>query len=177
MWNEHEVISGTRVQNVSERLPCPAVGRRGILRRCMGQKTTAEAVKKWLADERWDNEISRGWTSKCFPFFHLSEIMVQNIWGTSNFNACARSYWYWRASLAISCAISSRLLKDEGYIRQTSAILWKILILLLVMRAWTGSGIENMSTCFLVPIVKRLCDRNRTSSHSLSSLLCSHSYM
>lgn len=27
------------------------------------------------------------------------------------------------APLAISCAISSRLLKDEGYIRQTSAIL------------------------------------------------------
>ena len=133
--------------------------------------------EKWWADDRWDKEISRGWTGKCFPFFHLSEIMVQNIWGTSNFNACARSYWYWRASLAISCAISARLLKDEGYIRQTSAILWKILILLLVMRAWTGSGIENMSICFLVPIVKRLCDRNRTSSHSLSSLLCSHSYL
>ena len=44
--NGNEIVSGTRMQNVSERLPCPAVGRRGILRRRLGQKTTAVAVKK-----------------------------------------------------------------------------------------------------------------------------------
>ena len=65
MWNEHEVISGTRVQNVSERLPCPAVGRRGILRRCMGQKTTAEAVKKW------EREVTGWWQMRQWNFARL----------------------------------------------------------------------------------------------------------
>ena len=66
------------MQNASKRFPCPAIGGRGILRRCLGQKTTAEAVKEEMTDETMKfRATSERWILS--SFFHLSEIMVQNI--------------------------------------------------------------------------------------------------
>ena len=182
--NGNEIVSGTRMQNVSERLPCAAVGRRGILRRRLGQKTTAVAVK-WEVRRLRSDEPMTDETMK-FRAVGPASVFPSSIYPRSWF----KTFEVLQTSMRVLVHIDTdaphlqylvlfllAFLKDEGYIRQTSAILWKILILLLVMRAWTGSGIENMSTCFLVPIVKLLCDRNRTSSHSLSSLRCSHSYL